>query len=103
MRVTGDGLEVSPVDVVTLEATHRTGRRPLPDHARDWLREAEDYCRGDLMTNAPAEMVVALMREILRQRDEIQLLKVGYATRSQLAKQLTGVRMAAGASGGRQS
>lgn len=64
MRVTGDGLEVSPADVVALEGALGSARRPVPSHERDWLAEGERYLTRECRTNAPAEMVIALMREI---------------------------------------
>lgn len=64
MRVTGDGLEILPADVVALEATLGSAPRPAPSHERDWLAEGERYLTGELRTNAPAEMVIALMHEI---------------------------------------
>jgi hypothetical protein len=55
---------VPPAAIPMLEAQSASADTPAPYVERDWLREGRDYLTGERWTNAPPEMVIALMRHI---------------------------------------
>jgi hypothetical protein len=80
---------LSPTDVAMLRASLDTAERHSPVHEDDDpLSVAYGYWMGLYTTLAPPAVVIAAVGEILRLREENQLLKVGLAVRSQTLRSL---------------